>query len=53
VLVRRSDLVDRRMAEAYPTLRTASRRRLAGGGLEQGYAAGRAADLGGATHLTG
>jgi hypothetical protein len=53
VLVRRTDLVDRRMAEAYPILRTASRRRLAGGGLEQGYAAGRAADLGGATHLTG
>jgi hypothetical protein len=53
VLVHRSDLVDRRLAEAYPKLRTAGRRRLAGGGLEQGYAAGRAADLGGAGHLTG
>jgi hypothetical protein len=52
VLVRRSDLVDQRMAEAYPKLRAASRRRLAGGGLEQGYAAGRVADLGGANPLT-
>lgn len=52
VLVRRSDLVERRMAEAYPKLRTASRRRLAGGGLEQGYAAGQAASLGGASPLT-
>jgi hypothetical protein len=52
VLVRRTDLVDRRLSEAYPKLRTASRRRLAGGGLEQGYAAGRDADLGGAGHLT-
>jgi hypothetical protein len=51
VLVRRSDLVDRRMAEAYPKLRTAARRRLAGGGLEQGYAAGRVADLGGRGRL--
>jgi hypothetical protein len=53
VLVHRTDLVDRRMAEAYPRLRTAGRRRLAGGGLEQGYAAGRTADLGGPTHLPG
>jgi Protein of unknown function (DUF2786) len=53
VLVRRTDLVDRRMAEAYPKLRAASRRRLAGGGLEQGYAAGRNADLGGAGPMTG
>jgi hypothetical protein len=52
VLVRRSDLVDQRMADAYPKLRTASRRRLAGGGLAHGYRAGQAADLGGATHLT-
>jgi hypothetical protein len=40
------------MAEAYPRLRTAGRRRLAGGGLEHGYAAGRAADLGGTSGLT-
>lgn len=53
VLVRRSDLVDQRMAEEYPKLRPAARRRLAGGGLEQGYAAGRAADLGGRSHLPG
>jgi hypothetical protein len=53
VLVRRSDLVDQRMAEAYPKLRTAARRRLAGSGLEQGYAAGHAADLGGRGHLGG
>ncbi len=53
VLVRRTDLLDRRMAEAYPQLRTAARRRLAGGGLERGYAAGRAADLGGRGHLAG
>src|SRR6266540_3701860 len=43
VLVRRPGLVDQRMAEAYPRLRTAGRRRLAGGGVEHGYAAGRAA----------
>jgi hypothetical protein len=52
VLVRRTDLVERRMAEAYPKLRTAGRRRLAGGGLEQGYAAGIAASLAGASPLT-
>ncbi|MDT5039714.1 MAG: hypothetical protein QOE51_699 [Actinoplanes sp.] len=52
VLVRRSDLVERKMAEAYPKLRTASRRRLAGGGLEQGFAAGQAASLGSASPLT-
>jgi hypothetical protein len=52
VLVRRTDLVDQRMAEAYPKLRTASPRRLAGGGLAQGYRAGQAADLGGASPLT-
>jgi hypothetical protein len=53
VLVRRTDLVDLKMAEAYPKLRAAARRRLAGGGLEQGYAAGRTADLGGRGHLPG
>lgn len=47
VLLDRSDRVERRMAEAYPRLRTAGPRRLAGGGLQQGYAAGRTADLGG------
>jgi Protein of unknown function (DUF2786) len=52
VLVRRSDLVEHKMAQAYPKLRTASRRRLAGGGLEQGFAAGQAASLGSASPLT-
>ena len=52
VLVRRGDLVDRKMTEAYPKLRTAGRRRLAGGGLEQGFAAGQAASLGRASPLT-
>jgi len=52
VLVRRMDLVEQRMAEAYPHLRTAGRRRLAGRGLKQGYAAGQAASLGGASPLT-
>lgn len=47
VLVDRSDRVERRMAQAYPRLRTAGPRRLAGGGLHHGYAAGRTADLGG------
>ncbi|MFY1674151.1 DUF2786 domain-containing protein [Plantactinospora sp. WMMB334] len=47
VLADRSDRVDRRLAEAYPRLRTAAPRRLLGGGLEQGAAAGRRANLGG------
>jgi hypothetical protein len=47
VLVDRSAKVDRRVAEAYPLLRSAGPRRLAGGGLHHGYAAGRKADLGG------
>ncbi|GAB3965696.1 hypothetical protein GCM10027615_11180 [Plantactinospora veratri] len=47
VLADRSNRVDRRLAEAYPRLRTAAPRRLLGGGLEQGAAAGRRADLGG------
>ncbi|MFY1688679.1 DUF2786 domain-containing protein [Plantactinospora sp. WMMB782] len=47
VLADRSDRVDRRLAEAYPRLRTAAPRRLLGGGLEQGASAGRRADLGG------
>ncbi|GIG88846.1 DUF2786 domain-containing protein [Plantactinospora endophytica] len=47
VLADRSDRVARRLAEAYPRLRTAAPRRLLGGGLEQGAAAGRRADLGG------
>jgi hypothetical protein len=48
VLVNRTDQVERKMADAYPQLRIAPPRRLAGGGLDQGYAAGRSADLGGA-----
>jgi hypothetical protein len=48
VLVNRTDQVERKMADAYPQLRIAAPRRLAGGGLDQGYAAGRSADLGGA-----
>ncbi|MFI1195999.1 DUF2786 domain-containing protein [Micromonospora sp. NPDC020750] len=47
VLVDRSDRVQRRVAEAYPRLRTAAPRRLAGTGFGSGAAAGRSADLGG------
>ncbi|MBF9128444.1 DUF2786 domain-containing protein [Plantactinospora sp. S1510] len=47
VLADRSALVERRLAETYPRLRTAGRRRLVGGGLDQGAAAGHRADLGG------
>ncbi|WP_091062240.1 DUF2786 domain-containing protein [Micromonospora humi] len=46
VLADRSDRVQRRLAEVYPRLRTAPRRRLAGGGFGPGAAAGRRADLG-------
>ncbi|MFI2708865.1 DUF2786 domain-containing protein [Micromonospora sp. NPDC018662] len=52
VLADRSDRVQRRLAEVYPRLRTAPRRRLAGGGFGPGAAAGRRADLGD-TGLTG
>ncbi|MEH1012505.1 DUF2786 domain-containing protein [Micromonospora sp. CPCC 206060] len=47
VLADRSTRVDRRLAEVYPRLRPAAARRLVGGGLAQGAAAGRRADLGG------
>jgi hypothetical protein len=47
VLADRSGHVERRIAEVYPRLRTAGARRLACGGLSQGAAAGRRADLGG------
>lgn len=47
VLADRSDRVDRRVEEAYPRLRVSSPRRLTGGGMEGGYAAGQRADLGG------
>jgi Protein of unknown function (DUF2786) len=47
VLADRSDRVDSRLATAYPRLRTAAPRRLAGGGHARGLAAGHAADLGG------
>ncbi|WP_262283476.1 DUF2786 domain-containing protein [Micromonospora sp. MA102] len=47
VLADRSDRVQRRVAEVYPRLRTAPRRRLAGSGFGPGAAAGRRADLGG------
>lgn len=47
VLADRSTQVQRRLAEVYPRLRTASARRLAGGGATQGAEAGRRADLGG------
>jgi hypothetical protein len=46
VLADRSALVDRRLTEVYPRLGAAGRRRLAGGGVRQGYAAGQRADLG-------
>lgn len=47
VLADRTALVDRRMAEEYPHVRTAPPRRLSGGGFRDGHAAGRRADLGG------
>ncbi|MCM0673908.1 DUF2786 domain-containing protein [Micromonospora phytophila] len=47
VLADRSDRVQRRLAEAYPRLRTAAPRRLAGSGFGPGAAAGHRADLGG------
>ncbi|MFI6261495.1 DUF2786 domain-containing protein [Micromonospora sp. NPDC051006] len=47
VLADRSDRVRQRLAEVYPRLRTAPRRRLAGGGFGPGAEAGRRADLGG------
>nr|MDT0659905.1 DUF2786 domain-containing protein [Micromonospora sp. DSM 115978] len=47
VLADRSHRVDRRIAEVYPRIRSAPGRRLAGGGLGSGAAAGRRADLGG------
>lgn len=49
VLADRSEIVDRRVEEAYPNLGTAAPRRLIGTGLDGGYAAGRRADLGGAS----
>ncbi|MFC3503679.1 DUF2786 domain-containing protein [Micromonospora krabiensis] len=53
VLADRSDQVRRRLAEVYPRLRTAPRRRLAGSGFGPGAAAGHRADLGGRTVDTG
>lgn len=53
VLADRSDRVAHRMARDYPRLRSASRRRLAGGGLDLGAEAGRQADLGGISPLPG
>ena len=49
VLADRKQFVDRRVDEAYPNLRTSAPRRLQGSGLDGGYAAGRKADLGGAS----
>lgn len=46
VLADRRQIVDRRVSEQYPELRTAPPRRLMGSGLSGGYAAGRRADLG-------
>jgi len=46
VLADRSDRVDRRVDEAYPRLRVSAPRRLVGGGMDGGYAAGQRADLG-------
>jgi uncharacterized protein DUF2786 len=47
VLADRGRLVDRRVTQAYPRLRSAPPRRLAGSGHAGGYAAGQRADLGG------
>ena len=52
VLADRSDRVAQRMARDYPRLRSASRRRLAGGGLDLGADAGRRADLASIHRLT-
>jgi Protein of unknown function (DUF2786) len=52
VLADRGRLVDRRVEEAYPRLRSSPPRRLQGSGMEGGYAAGQRADLGG-TRLNG
>lgn len=49
VLADRSQIVDRKVGEAYPKLGTAAPRRLMGTGLDGGFAAGRRADLGGAS----
>lgn len=46
VLADRGTEVTQRVAEAYPRLRFAAPRRLAGGGRGQGYAAGQRADIG-------
>ncbi|MGE5155997.1 MAG: DUF2786 domain-containing protein [Betaproteobacteria bacterium] len=46
VLADRRDRVDRRVEAAYPRLRVSPTRRLMGGGLDSGYAAGQRADLG-------
>ncbi|TDC34257.1 DUF2786 domain-containing protein [Micromonospora sp. 15K316] len=53
VLADRSDRVQRRLAEVYPRLRSAPRRRLAGTGFASGAEAGRRADLGGREVRTG
>ncbi|NJP34219.1 DUF2786 domain-containing protein [Micromonospora thermarum] len=53
VLADRSDRVQRRLAEVYPRLRTAPRRRLAGTGFRSGAAAGHRAELGGRGVTTG
>jgi hypothetical protein len=47
VLADRGQLVDQRVAEAYPRLRSSAPRRLMGSGHAGGYAAGQRADLGG------
>jgi len=46
VLADRSAEVEQRVAEAYPRIRLAEPRRLAGSGMEHGYEAGRRADIG-------
>ena len=48
VLADRGRLVDRRVEDAYPRLRSSAPRRLMGSGHGGGYAAGQRADLGGA-----
>lgn len=51
VLADRAALVERRVADAYPRLRSARTRQLSGSGRREGYRAGERADLGG-TRLT-
>ncbi|MEI2714003.1 MAG: hypothetical protein V9G04_12125 [Nocardioides sp.] len=53
VLADRAALAEQAMRAAYDDLRTAPRRRLSGGGMGEGYAAGQRADLGRGPRVSG